>query len=145
MPSLECATRALIMAGCVALVGCGGARPQAVEVWGEIIFDGKPLPAGRIYFNPDFSKGNDGPQGYAIIQDGKFDTRKGGAGAHGGPTIVIIQGYDGSKDPASGTMGNPLFTEFQIAVDLPKESCQRDFEVPASAAKDLPKSRRTGR
>src|SRR5204862_378695 len=71
----------------LAAVGCGESR---VEVSGEVTFDGKPVPAGRIYFNPDFTKGNDGPQGYADIKDGKFDTRNKGKGACGGPTIAVI-------------------------------------------------------
>jgi hypothetical protein len=130
--------------GCLALVGCTG-QPQSVEVWGDVTFDGKPIPAGRIYFNPDFTKKNDGPQGYAVIHDGKFDTRKGGGSVCGGPTVVVIQGFDGSKDAGSATMGNALFKEFQIAVDLPRESGKWDFQVPGYAVKDVPKSRRGNR
>jgi hypothetical protein len=134
---------AVLVAGCLAVAGCGG--PSAVEVSGEITFDGKPLPAGRIYFNPDVTKGNDGPQGYAEIRDGKYDTRNGGRGAWGGPTIAVIQGYDGSKGPTPGWLGNRLFREYQEAIDLPKEPCTRNFTVPASAASDLPKAPRGGR
>src|SRR5205807_6772258 len=81
---------AALVAACLAAPGCGGSR--GVEVSGEVTFDGKPVPAGRIYFNPDVTKGNDGPQGYAEIHDGKFDTSKGGKGACGGPTVVVISG-----------------------------------------------------
>lgn len=131
--------------GILPLAGCGSRAPQTFDIWGEVTFDGKPLPAGRIYFNPDLAKKNDGPQGYAIIRDGRYDTRLDGSGACGGPTVVLIQGYDGGKDAGPGTMGNLLFKEFSQAVDLPKESGKHDFAVPASAAKDLPKSRRNGR
>jgi hypothetical protein len=127
----------MLTAGCVAALGCTD-RPQGVDVWGEITFDGKPVPVGRIFFNPDFSKGNDGRQGFAAIRDGKFDTRQGGGPACGGATTVVIEGFDrGSND----TLGNPLFKDYRVAIDLPREPSQRDFAVPASAAKGLPKTR----
>jgi hypothetical protein len=135
---------AVLAAGWLALAGCGGG-PRGVEVAGEVLFDGKPLPAGRIYFNPDFAKGNDGPQGHAVIQNGKFDTRKGGRPATAGPTIAVIQGYDGDQTDVPGSMGNPLFREYQTAVELPRETCTQNFEVPASAAEDAPKAPRSGR
>src|SRR6478672_4234893 len=89
-------------------LGCGGG--QGAEVWGEVTFDGKPVPAGRIYFNPDFTKGNDGPQGYAPIKDGKFDTRHEGQAAAGGPTVVVVKGYNGVPKPDDPNwIGDPLF------------------------------------
>ena len=30
----------------------------------------RPIPAGRIYFRPDSSKGNNGPEGFAAIKNG---------------------------------------------------------------------------
>ncbi len=124
-------------------LGCGGSAAPHVE--GEVTFDGKPLPAGRIYFTPDTTRGNDGPQGYAEIHDGKFDTRKGGKAAFGGPTVVVIQGYDGNKDANAAVMGSPLFREYTVTVDLPKEPSIQRFDVPATAAKDLPKQTKGGR
>lgn len=127
----------LFSLACFAIIGCGG--PTVHEVDGEVNFDGKPVPAGRIYFNPDFTKGNDGPQGYAPIKDGKFDTRKGGKGVCGGATIVVIQGHAGTADPLN--VGDPIFNEYQFATDLPRESTKRNFDVPKSAAENLKKSR----
>jgi hypothetical protein len=127
----------------LALCGCGG--PQRGEVSGNVTFAGKPLPAGRIYFTPDFTKGNDGPQGFADIRDGMFDTRVGGKGSSGGPMIVVIRGYDGIAGDTPGSLGKRLFMDFQIPVELPKEDCTRDFEVPASAADHLPKGPRGGK
>src|SRR5579872_4051284 len=96
--NIRCKRSLGLAAGCLLMRG-GGGGPQAVEVAGKVTFDGKPVPAGRIYFNPDFSKGNDGPQGYTQIRQGEFDTRQGGKGACGGPTVVVIQGYEaGSPD-----------------------------------------------
>src|SRR5262249_52935973 len=129
----------LLTAVCLAVVGCGGSQ-GGVDVWGEVNFNGKPVPAGRIYFNPDVCKGNKGPQGYAGIPDRKFDTRKGGKGACAGPTVVVINGNEAGKDPASGSMGIALFKEYQITIDLPSSPCEKSFDVPTFAAKDLPKT-----
>ena len=124
------ASRVWVVLCFAVLVGCG---PKSVEISGTVKFDGKPVPRGRIFFNPDAAKGNEGTQGFAEIRDGIYDTRLKGQGAWGGPTIVVIKGNDGSEN------FRPLFLEYQEAVDLPKETCVRDFNVPASAAKGLPK------
>ncbi len=122
-----------LLACCLA-PGCGG--KDRVEISGKVTFDGKPLPAGRIYFTPDSSKGNEGPQGFAAIENGQFDTRKNGMGAPGGPTIVSIQGYEATGEPTR-PQGKKLFEEHQIAIDLPRQSSTQNFEVPASAAEKL--------
>src|SRR5947209_8373706 len=88
-----------------AIVGCSGQK-AGVNVSGTVTHDGKPLPRGRIYFNPDFSKENDGPQGFAPIVDGTYDTRQQGRRAHGGASIAVITGGDS-------------FTEWRTPVDLP--------------------------
>lgn len=122
--------RLLLLLVCAsAIAGCDKGSNSA-EVDGEVNFDGKPLASGRIYFNPDYTKGPDGPQGYAEIKDGKFDTRKGGKAAFGGPTIVVIQASE--------------IREFQQAMELPKSPSKQNFDVPASAAKDAPKAPEKG-
>jgi len=118
LPTLAC---------CLAL-GCGS---KLHHVSGTVTFKGKPVPQGKIYFSPDGSKGNKGAAGFADIKDGAYDTKaKGGQGTIGGPVIVTIQGSDGSK---------ALFVEYKTPVDLPKEGTTKDFDVPESAAKGLPK------
>jgi hypothetical protein len=121
---------------CFGIVGCGS---SGSDVSGEVTFAGKPVPAGRIYFNPDFSKNNNGPQGFAEIIDGRFDTRAGGHPACGGPTVVLIRGNDGGSDPV------PLFDGYQVALDLPTAASVQEFAVPESAAKKVSKSHRSGR
>jgi hypothetical protein len=117
--------------------GCAGRPSNRFEVSGKVTFDGRPIPAGRIYFNPDLARGNDGPQGYADIRAGHFDTRQGGKGAPAGAVIVRIEGFDGKGGAKS--FGKPLFVAYQIEVELPREPCTRAFEVPASAARNLPR------
>ncbi|MGI9427965.1 MAG: hypothetical protein ACR2NM_04865, partial [Bythopirellula sp.] len=36
----------------VALAGCGSSRPDEFQISGRIIFDGQPVPAGYILFDP---------------------------------------------------------------------------------------------
>ncbi len=127
------------------LLGCGGSdAPEVYHVSGTVTFDGKPVPAGRIRFVPDTSKGNSGPPGYAQIVDGKFDTEsEGGQGHVSGPMIVSIQGHDpatqGEASPddldAEPSGGGALFPTYQTPVELPKETTTQDFKIPAEAGK----------
>jgi hypothetical protein len=130
--------RFLFTIGCLAVVGCNNG-PKRVDVSGDVTFDGKPLPAGRIFFNPDFTKGNDGPQGYAEIKNGKYNTRTNGKGACGGATVVKIEGYQAGAGDKPGFVGPKLFNEYETKLDLPLETCNRNFDVPASAAANLKK------
>ncbi len=123
------------------LVGCTGGSDSATafHVRGEVQFDGKPLPAGKIYFTPDTSKGNQGPQGTATIEDGKYDTEESRFGIVGGPYIVRIEGYDGVQpaDDEDGLFpdGQVIFRDYEIKLDLPKADHVEDLDIPASAAK----------
>jgi hypothetical protein len=114
--------------GVVALVGCGGSA--RIELSGDVTHGGKPIPTGRIYFDPDISRGNKGPQGFAEIKDGRYDTRNDGRGAVAGPTIVKIDANDGSFGPGQGL---PLFDEFSIPTEI--SSSSQNFDVPANAPK----------
>src|SRR4051794_32953464 len=76
----------------VLLAGCNGnSGPTRYRVSGEVKFAGQPVPYGEILFTPDSGKGNSGPQGIAIIQQGKYDTAGSRApGVAGGPTVVTV-------------------------------------------------------
>jgi hypothetical protein len=99
------------------------------NVAGTVTYNGQPLPAGVIYFDPDVSKQNDGPQGYAFIKDGKFNSAETESGPVGGPHIARIQGFDG-KPGEELPMGRVIFTDFSQSVDLPREDTTLDFAVP---------------
>lgn len=123
------------------LPGCGSEAPDTYHVSGNVMFDGKPVPAGLIRFTPDSSKGNSGPAGYARIQDGKYDTSaSGGKGHVSGPMIVQIDGSDSepAETPTDESGVEPdievLFSTWQTTADLPKEDATQDFQVPAEAA-----------
>lgn len=112
------------------MLGCQ-TDPRRFHVKGTVTYKGAPVVAGVMFFDPDPGKQNDGPQGYAFIKDGKYDTAEtGGKGIVGKAYLVKIQGFDG-KPGEELPMGRVLFTNFQEAVDFPLENTTRDFKVPA--------------
>lgn len=111
------------------LVGCSSGD-RVYNLAGSVTYQGKPVPAGQIVFEPDTNAGNGGPPGFAKIKDGRYDTRiLEGQGTVGGPHIVRILGLDGI---ARGELlnGTPLFPEHTITADLPKENGTQDFAIP---------------
>lgn len=111
------------------LAGCGGSGddgPERFDVSGTVMFDGEPVPKGVIYFQP--ASGNSGPQGFASIVDGEFDTST-GKGTVGGPHAARIEGTD--------TAGVRIFVPHFENLELPKTTTTQSFEVPASAADNL--------
>lgn len=115
---------ALLMAA-----GCGSGE-RLYHLSGAITYQGRPVPAGTIVFEPDATKGNTGASGYAKIKDGRYDTKAPECkGTVGGPHLVRILGLDGI---ARGELlnGMPMFPEYSTMADLPQEDSTKDFEVP---------------
>lgn len=115
----------------VFLVGCDRG-PKQVHLSGQILFQGERLPAGEIYFDPDFRKGMDGRQGFARIEHGHYDTRKMGVPLAAGPHIVRILGFDGKTGP-DAPYGSPLISangEFVTGADVPASDATLDFDIP---------------
>ncbi|WP_207394469.1 hypothetical protein [Bremerella alba] len=123
------------------LTGCNGSNESATafHVRGQVQFEGNPLPAGRIYFTPDASLGNQGPQGTATIEDGMYDTEDSRFGIVGGPYIVRIDGYDGVQpsDDEDGLFpdGQVIFRDYEVKLEFPQADHVADLDVPASASK----------
>ena len=121
------------------LAGCGGqSGPPRFDLSGTVTYDGKPVPAGYIVFEPETAAGNSGPGSQADIRDGKYSTLP-GRGTIGGPHLVRIFGFDGipyqpdedvEGPPMLNPMGRPLFGNVSIAVDLPKETAVHHFMIP---------------
>lgn len=123
------------------MAGCYGGNESATDfhVSGQVQFDGKPLPAGKIYFTPNASLGNQGPQGTATIKDGKYDTEDSRFGIVGGPYIVKIDGYDGIQ-PANDEDGlfpdgQVIFRDYEVKLEFPEADHVEDLDVPATASK----------
>jgi hypothetical protein len=127
-------TATIFALACMLLAGCSRG-PTRYDVSGAVTYQGRPLPAGVIFFTPDIRRGNDGPQGYAIIKEGRYDTTDpGGKGVFGGPHTVRIEGFDG-KPGNELPLGKPLFTDYQTDVDFPKGEAKQDFDVPVRKRK----------
>lgn len=86
-----------IVAVCVFVLASGcGPRDTRIRnrVSGTITHAGKPVVAGEILLVPDGEKRNSGPEGLALIENGRFDTRGSRApGVDGGPMVVEVTGY----------------------------------------------------
>jgi len=121
---------------CLGLIaGCSESGPTRYRIQGTVEFDGQPVPAGAIYFDPDSSKGNKGPQGYATITDGKFDTELGGKGHVGGAMTVRINGLASLRTTTDDdTPVPPLFPEYIESVELDRSDDMRGFIVPKDNA-----------
>jgi hypothetical protein len=113
----------------LAFAGCSSGE-RIYELSGAVTFNGKPVPAGAIIFEPDTSAGNNGGSGFAKIKDGHYDTRiLDGRGVVGGPHLVRIMGLDGVPRSELPN-GISLFQDYNITVDLPKANGTKDFDVP---------------
>jgi len=136
MRSRSAACRLAVL-GALALTasGCQDGLKR-VRVSGSVTFQGKPVPYGNVVFEPDKSKGNSGPQGYATIKDGRFDTGlAGGTAPTSGPQVIAIEGYPelGNEDPKKGR----LVFNHRTSADLTGKEMTLDFDVPASAGRRL--------
>lgn len=114
------------------LVGCGkGGSDALYEISGSVTFAGQPVPGGRIVFEPDEARGASGMVSIADIANGSYRTRS-RRGFGGGPCRVTIHGTDGTIPTEE--KDTSLFRPWQTTIDLPREACRRDFDVPADAA-----------
>jgi hypothetical protein len=121
--------RLLFTIGFVLLVGCDSG-PKRHHLSGEVKFNGNPVPAGEIYFDPDVTKGHDGPQGFARIKDGRYDTRAAGLPMTAGPHFVRILGFDAVPGPEQ-PLGKRLFPEYRTSATIPDEGdATLHFDVP---------------
>ncbi|MCA8999629.1 MAG: hypothetical protein KDA80_21720 [Planctomycetaceae bacterium] len=143
----------MLVASCllaVSVLGCGGGNSVTTyDLSGNVTFDGQPIPVGRILFTPSGEE-NAGPAGYAVIRDGKFDTKaEGGKGHTGGAMRIHIEGLKAPEmkpDPENPSVqievSEMLFPPYQTMGELPQEESTMDFDVPKTAAnrKDLPEN-----
>lgn len=118
-----------LVLGLVILAGCGESGEKLHQVSGTVTYDGKPIPKGLIFFDPDASKGTGGMQGFANILDGKYNTAVEGQGIRGGTYEVRVNGFDG-KQANDAPFGQGLFPEYRGAKELPKEDSTYDLDVP---------------
>jgi len=116
----------LCVFGLIASAGCTK-QEKLYRVSGVVTHAGKPIPKGLIFFDPKA----DGPQGFANIIDGKYDTAIQGKGIRGGFYNIRVNGFDG-KEANEAPFGQALFPEYNGAKDLPQEDSTYDLDVPKS-------------
>lgn len=98
----------------LATLGCSTEVPT-FPIEGMVTFKGKALPKGEIYFDPDISI--KGPQGRALINEGKFSTKDINSGIVPGKYIIRIHGFDG-KPREEAPMGKALFPTYELPMEL---------------------------
>jgi len=121
---------AAVALACTTLfAGCSN-KEQLYDVSGTITYDGKPIPKGLIFFDPDTARGTPGTQGFANIEDGKFDTSVvgKGKGIRGGAYHIRILGFDGKSGP-DAPFGKGLFPEHETTKELAPEKQTFDYDV----------------
>lgn len=128
----------LLVAGLAVIAsGCGSGEVRRYPITGSVTFDGKPVPAGTISFEP---VGRELTPGFANIVDGKYDTAVNGVGHLGGEQVVRITGdarppVDPNSFQADSYVAKPLFQPYQTNADLPARATQLDFDVPRTKKK----------
>lgn len=115
-------------------VGCGDGKEKLYDVSGTVTYHDKPVPLGTVFFDPDVTQGASGTQGFATIRDGRFSTALDGRGVRGGPHVLRVQGFDG-KTANEAPYGQPLFAEYLLKRDLPKEDSTLEIKVPLQKTK----------
>lgn len=123
---------AILAAGsAIGTAGCNSSAddPRTCHVRGTVTYGGQPIPVGVITFEPDPAEGGSGPQGFAEIVDGRFNTTQSGRGTTGGAQIVVVSGYDGQATEDSSS-GKPLFPAWKTTVEVPRSTMtELDFNV----------------
>jgi hypothetical protein len=115
----------LLLLGLV--VGCGDSDSKRLRLSGSAKFDGQPIVYGDVVLTPDGAKKNSGPQGFAVIRDGRYDTSDGhGKGFAGGPTVIHVTGFSAE--------GGKLLCEYEYTANLPTTDGTFDIEVPKAGA-----------
>jgi len=110
------------------LSGCGQEGPVRYRLSGAITFEGKPVPAGMISFEPK-NKGIGG--GFAPIINGAYDTDRTGRGHLGGEHTILISGFEGVKDATDpDSPAIPMFKPVTLTRELPTETATIDFALP---------------
>jgi hypothetical protein len=132
----------MLLTGCVLVAaGCGqgaDSGPDRFHATGTVRFDGQALQRGTIQFLP--AEGNSGPEGFATITDGQYDTKlEGSAGHVGGKMVIKIKAEGPVSQNDEPT--KPPFDIWGTEVDLPKSDSEQNFDVPKDAADPKPVKR----
>ena len=114
--------------------GCDRGGVDRVEIFGTVTWKGKPVPMGLVFFTPDAAKGNRGPQGFALIKDGRFDTRfEKSKGTVTGPHTVMINACNGRNINRMRSYGDDMFVEQPtLQIEIPEAGGEINLVIPDS-------------
>jgi hypothetical protein len=131
---IRTACRLIVLAALLA-AGCSS-EAKRIQLSGRVTFNGQPVPAGYISFMPEFGQGNSGKDVRVVqIKDGMYDSATAqNPGVYPGPTVIRIAGFDG-KPLARFPQGKQIFNPHELHATV--EGGTKDFDVPASAARNL--------
>lgn len=118
-PSRSWLRRAVIAAGLVGATvsGCGRSDGR-VTVTGQVRWQGRPVPAGRILFSPATDQPS-GRQGMAVIEQGRFTTQTGdGRRVIPGDYVATVHLYDGGSPTEESPLGQRLAPPVDISVRI---------------------------
>ncbi|WP_406700776.1 hypothetical protein V5E97_18480 [Singulisphaera sp. Ch08] len=105
-------TACICIAILTAIAGCGSSNGlHLAKVRGKITFKGEPLQYGTIMFEPDNSRGTNGPSAVGpITKDGSFvmSTEESGDGAIVGLHRVAVVGLDPIPEAQQKAMPDPV-------------------------------------
>ena len=120
----------------VSFSGCGPRGPQRFQLEGKVTFDGKPVPCGTIRFEPDSTKGNTGPVGYAAIIDGHYTTAmEGSKGSLKGPIVAFLTG--GPAPDPKVEFPKMWFIDYRTTLTVEQKSVVKTFDI--DVPKEAPK------
>jgi hypothetical protein len=126
----------LVTATLLGVAGCGPQGPARYRVHGTVSHAGRPVPLGRIVFEPDVLEGNRGPQGFAVIENGRFDTAVNhGRGTSGGAMVVTIDGFEPAGSGPAASPARSLFKGHQEHRDFPTAAVEMNFDVRAAGGR----------
>lgn len=109
--------------GLIAWIGCSQGE-KLYRVSGTVTHNGQPIPKGLIHFDPQA----EGPQGFANIVQGKYDTAQQGKGIRGGAYNIRVNGFDGIEAPEA-PFGKGLFPEYTGTAELPEKDSTYDLDI----------------
>lgn len=126
------------MVVCVLLAAAAGcAKSDRYPVSGTVRVGTEAVRGGFVIIEPVGGGNAAGPQGYAKIRDGAFDTRDGGEPAAAGPVVVRVQGWGAPSERFPN--GVPLCTAYEVRMTLEAKANTLELAVPESARVKEPK------
>jgi hypothetical protein len=118
-------------------IGCSGeTKKPVVQLSGTVTFNNSPVPAGYISFSP-ISTELGAKVVVAQIKDGAFTTATlPEKGFYPGEVNIQIAGFNGKAEKFY-PQGKQIFNPHSLKESFTVGEVQKNFDVPASAAKNL--------